>query len=86
MKRPWFDDETNMLLLDEYVTAMPSFQKAMADAVVTDDELEDQAKRTIHLLKKLEGMLSPEAQETATDALSELAVLFALQHRRQIIR
>jgi hypothetical protein len=86
MNRPWFDPQTNLLLLDEYVTSMPSFQKAMADSIVTDDELEEQTQRTIHLLKKLEGMLSPEARETATDALSELAVLFALQQRHQSVR
>lgn len=82
MKRPWFDPQTNMLLIDEHVTAMPSFQKAMADSVVTNDELEAQAMRTVELLKKLESMISPEAQETATEALCELAVLFALQHQQ----
>lgn len=82
MKRPWFDPQTNMLLLDEYVTTMSSFQRAMADSVVTNDELESQALHTVDLLKKLEGMLSPEAQEIATDALCELAVLFALQHQQ----
>lgn len=86
MKRPWFDPQTNMLLLDEYVTTMPSFQKIMADAVVTDSEMDEQTERTIQLLRKLEGMLSPEAQETATEALSELAVLFALQQQRHFAR
>lgn len=86
MKRPWFDAETSLLLLDEYVTTMPSFQKVMADSVVTDEELEQQTERTIQLLKKLERMLSPEAQETATDALSELAVLFTLQQQRHFAR
>lgn len=82
MKRRWFDPQTHMLLIDEYVTTMPSFQKAIADTVITNDELEEQAERTVALLKKLEGMLSPEAQETATDALCELAVLFSLQRQQ----
>jgi hypothetical protein len=81
MKRPWFDPQTNMLLIDEHVTTMPSFQKAMADSVVTNDELEAQAMRTVELLKRLEALLSPEAQEVATEALCELGVLFALQQQ-----
>ncbi len=84
MTRPWFDAQSNMLLIDEYVTSMPSFQKAMADTVVTHEELELQSTRTVELLKQLESMLSPEAQAVATDALCELAVLFALQYQQSL--
>lgn len=82
MDRPWFHPETGMLRLDEHVADMPSFQKIMADQVITDGELADQAQRVISLLKALEATLAPDAKRLATDALCELAVLYALQHKR----
>ena len=84
MNRPWFDHETGTLLLDEYVAVMPSFQRIMADGVVTPAEVHEQAERTIERLKQLESLLSPEARIVATDALCELAVLHAL-HLRQYV-
>lgn len=78
MKRPWFDSSTGLLLLDDYVAGSPSFQKIMQDQVVTQEEVEEQGRRTVELLKRLESMLSPEAHEAATEALCELAVFYAV--------
>lgn len=78
MSRPWFDGETGVLLLDEYVADMPSFRKIMEDQIVTDREISEHAERTAHLLRRLEEMLSPDAKEVATEALCELAVQYAL--------
>lgn len=80
--RPWFDPETGDVLLDDYVAEMDSYRKVVADAVVTDVELAEQGQRVVTLLRRLEGMLSPEAKEVATDALCELAVLNVLHARR----
>jgi hypothetical protein len=83
MGRSWFDPHSKILKLDEYVLENASFQKIMADTVVTDEEMEEQSQRTLALLQKLETMLSPEIREVATETLSELAVLYALQHHHQ---
>jgi hypothetical protein len=82
MNKPWFDPQTEMLLLDEYVAAMPSYRKIMADAVVTDEELHGHAHRVMELLRQLEAALPAELKELATDALCELAVLYAVQRKR----
>jgi hypothetical protein len=82
MNRPWFDTETGILLLDEYVTDMPSYQKILADDVVTDAEVAGQARQAIALLGELEEKLSPEARSLATDALCQLALLYALERER----
>jgi hypothetical protein len=85
MNRPWFDPQTGALLLDDYVSQQ-SYRKVMEDGVVTDAEIAEQGERVLSLLRKLEGMLSPEARAVATDALCELAVLYALERHNQISR
>ena len=81
MIRPWFDAETGVLKLDEYVEAMPSFQKVVQDGLVTDDELEQHALRVVGLLRQLDERLPDDLKALATAALCELAVLYALQRR-----
>ena len=80
--RPWFDPETGTLMLDEYVLEMDSYRRIVEDEVITDGELVEQTRRVTSLLRQLEEALSPEAKTLATEALSELAVLNALQVKR----
>lgn len=80
--RPWFDVHTGDLLFDDYVKDLPSFQKVMADAAVTDSEMDEQEQRVCALFRQLERKLSPEVRDVATEALCELAVLVELQLRR----
>ena len=80
--KPWFDQETGTLLLDEYVVEMDSYRRIVEDETITDAELDEQTKRVTSLLRQLEETLSPEAKAIATEALGELAVLNALQVKR----
>jgi hypothetical protein len=82
MDKPWFDQETGTLLLDEYVVEMDSYRRIVEDQTITDDELVEQTQRVASLLRQLEESLSPEAKAIATEALGELAVLNALQVKR----
>ena len=82
MDKPWFDQETGTLLLDEYVLEMDSYRRIVEDDTITDDELVEQTQRVTSLLQRLEETLSPEDKALATEALSELAVLSALQVKR----
>ena len=82
MDRPWFDEQTGTLLLDNYAVEMDSYRRIVEDESITDAELLDQTQRVISLLQQLEEELSPEAKALATEALSELAVLSALQVKR----
>jgi hypothetical protein len=81
MDKPWFDPNSGLLLFDEYVADMPSFQKIMADEVITDSELTEHGQRVISLLKRLEAALAPDIKRLASEALCELAVLYALQRK-----
>ncbi len=80
--RPWFDQETGTLMLDEYLVEMESYQRIVEDETITDAELVEQTQRVTSLLQQLELALSPEAKAIATEALGELAVLNALQVKR----
>jgi hypothetical protein len=82
MDRPWFDEQTGALLLDDYAVEMDSYRRIVEDDTITDADLLDQTQRVISLLQQLEEELSPEAKALATEALSELAVLSALQVKR----
>lgn len=82
MDRPWFDEQTGTLLLDDYAVEMDSYRRIVEDETITDVELFDQTQRVVSLLQQLEEVLSPEAKALATEALSELAVLSALQVKR----
>jgi len=80
--RPWFDQESGTLVLDEYVVEMDSYRRIVEDETITDAELVEQTRRVASLLRQLEDTLSPEAKAIATEALGELAVLNALQVKR----
>ncbi len=82
MDKPWFDQETGTLVLDEYVVEMDSYRRIVEDETITDAELVEQTQRVASLLQRLEEVLSPEAKSLATEVLCELAVLNALQVKR----
>jgi hypothetical protein len=82
MDKPWFDQDTGTLLLDEYVAEIDSYRRIVEDELITDAELVEQTQRVASLLHRLEEALSPEAQALATEVLCELAVLNALQVKR----
>jgi hypothetical protein len=83
MDKPWFDPNTGLLLLDEYVADMPSFKKIMADEIITDSEIIAHGEQVIMLLTQLEAVLTPDVKRLATEALCELAVLYALQRKQE---
>ena len=66
MDKPWFDQETGTLLLDEYVLEMDSYRRIVEDVTITDQELVEQTERVASLLRQLEESLSPEAKAIAT--------------------
>jgi hypothetical protein len=82
MDRPWFDHETDVLLIDEYIVEMDSYKRIVEDGKISDTELLEQTLRVTTLLRELEEALSPEAKALTTEALGEMAVLNALQALR----
>ena len=68
----WFDDTNAHPLIQEQVSKLESFTTALADGVVTKQELASQEARLVEAMKALEGVLSDEQHAAATTTLVEL--------------
>lgn len=73
-----FDESTGLLLLDEMVYSMPSFQKIMEDNMITDEEIMNQSEVVVDLLKKIDTELNEEERELVIKTICEMAVLYQL--------
>ena len=69
----WFDDQAKHPAIDEKIQKLESFTSAMADGVVTKEELNGQEQRLTAALKKLEAELSDDLHEKVTTVLVELS-------------
>ena len=68
----WFDDTHEHPLIQEQVSKLESFTSALADGVVTKQELAGQEERLVAAMKALEGVLSDEQHAAATRTMVEL--------------
>ena len=69
----WFDDKAEHPVIQERVQKLESFTRAMADGVVSSQELQEQSERLTAAMKTLEGHLSDEAHAQVTTVLVELS-------------
>lgn len=77
-------NEQGILNLDEVVAANPSWQKIMADGVVTPEELAEQANSVIAMLRKIDETFNEEQKQLVQSLLAEASVLFAAHHVYQL--
>ena len=73
-------NEQGFIDIDEMIAQEPSFQKIMADGVVTSDELREQTDRVISLLHEVENRLSEKDQQLVKKLFAETNVLTAIYH------
>lgn len=69
----WFDDQAKHPVIDEQIQKLESFTSAMADGVVSKEELNGQEQRLTAALKKLEAELSDDLHAKVTTVLVELS-------------
>jgi hypothetical protein len=53
MDKPWFDQESGTLMLDECVVQMDRYRRIVEDEAITDEELVEQTQRVASLLRAL---------------------------------
>ena len=84
----WFDDKAEHPLIDEQVQKLDSFTSAIADGVVTVQEVSGQEKRLMAAMKTLEGELSDDLHAKVTALLVELTAynVMRLLHELQAER
>lgn len=69
----WFDDQAVHPVIQERVEKLESFTKALADGVVSKEELQAQEGRLTSAMKALEEILSDQAHAQVTTVLVELS-------------
>ena len=74
----WLDDEGNVVI-DDMAKKLEAFVEAMADGVVSEDEVEAQESRVAALMKEIEPTLDDETHEKVTHLLCEVTALDIMQ-------
>jgi hypothetical protein len=84
----WFDDKAEHPVIQEQLEKLESFTSALADGVVSKEELARQEQRLIGVLEKLEAGLSDELHAKVTTVLVELSAynVMRLLHELQTER
>ncbi len=77
-------DENGLLNISEITANHPSFKAIMADGIVTDEELKQQADATIAALRHVQEICTPEQQSAIVDAIAEMSVLYAAYNYYQL--
>jgi hypothetical protein len=88
MRTSWFDDKAEHEAIQDRATKLESFTSALADGVVSKQELNGQEQRLVGAMKKLEAELSDELHAKVTDVLVELTAynVMRLLHELQVER
>lgn len=84
----WFDDKADIPAIQERVNELKSFTDALADGMVTKQELAGQEQRLLAVMKTVEPTLSDELHAKVTDVLVELTAynIMRLLHELQAER
>jgi predicted transcriptional regulator len=84
----WFDDKAEHPAIQEQVSKLESFTNALADGVVSSQELDGQEQRLVTAMKALEADLSDELHAKVTTVLVELTAydVMRLLHELQTER
>ena len=68
----WFDDKAEHSIIQERASKLESYTTALADGVVTKQELASQEQRLVAAMKALEPALSDDLHAKVTTVLVEL--------------
>jgi chaperonin cofactor prefoldin len=84
----WFDDKAEHPVIQERVAQLDSFTSALADGVVSKQELAAQEQRLVAALKQVEAELSDDQHAKVTSVLVEMSAynVMRLLHELQSAR
>lgn len=74
----WLDDEGGVAI-DDYAQKLESYVQAMADGIVSADEVEGQERRVVDLMREIEPQLDDALHAKVTELLCELVAFDILQ-------
>lgn len=84
----WFDNETHLPVIDEQAQKLEAFTSAIADGVISKQELEKQQESLVAVMQEVEGKLNDEQHAKVTRLLVELSAynIMRLLHELQAQR
>jgi hypothetical protein len=84
----WFDDKAGHEAIQDRVRKLDSFTSALADGVITSQELDVQEKRLVEAMKAAEPLLNDDQHAKVTTLLVELTAynIMRLLHELQTER
>ena len=84
----WFDEEAGHEAIQDRVRKLESFTSALADGVITAQELDGQEKRLVAALKAAEALLNDDQHAKLATVLVELTAynIMRLLHELQAER
>jgi hypothetical protein len=84
----WFDEATDLPVIDEQAQKLESFAEAMADGRIEKQELQKQQERLLAVMREVEGVLNDAQHEKVTRLLVELSAynIMRLLHEMQTER
>ena len=84
----WLDEKTSHPLIQERIEKLDSFTSALADGVITAQEVQGQEQRLVAAMKRVEGELSDAMHDNVTTLLVELTAynVMRLLHELQAER
>ncbi len=87
-RQSWFDEKTQMPLIDQHARKLDSFIQTMADGVVDDNEIKAQETRLVGLMRELEPQLDDAMHAKVTQLLCELTAydIMRMLHEMQQTR
>jgi predicted thioredoxin/glutaredoxin len=77
-RKSWLDDEGG-IAIDAYARQLESFLEAMADGVVSADEIAAQETRVAEIMREIEPQLDDAMHEQITKLLCEMTVYDIMQ-------
>jgi hypothetical protein len=80
----WFDDKDGTEQIQDRVRELDSFTSALADGVVTSQELDMQEKRLIGAMKAVEPLLNDDQHAKVTTMLVELTAYNIMRLLREL--
>ncbi len=75
----WLGRTTPTVLIDGYAKKLKSFLKAMEDGMIDDDEVAEQEKVVVEMMKEVEPQLENELHAAMTRLLCELTAYNIMQ-------
>jgi hypothetical protein len=84
----WFDDNTDLPVIDEQAQKLDAFTSAMADGVIEKQELQKQQEALVAVMREVEGELTDSQHAKVTRLLVELSAynIMRLLHELQVER